>query len=138
MRNGHEFLFGMQCGPVPIDAEHFSNNPNASMTLIIPPRTCFAIWSYGSGEVAIINDGGGGRTIGSAARRTSNTSKRKPSKIEIFRAGKNALLSPLYDCRWTLSRPCRAPNLLQSKFDCPGFFRSSNSMLLSPQIIMLC
>ena len=26
MRNGHEFLFGMQ--PVRIDAEHFSNNPS--------------------------------------------------------------------------------------------------------------
>ena len=64
--------------------------------------------------------------LGSAARSTSSTSKRKSSKIGIVRAGKNSLLPPLYYCQWTLSRPCRAPNLLESKFDCPGFFQPSN------------
>ena len=69
--------------------------------------------------------------LGSAARSTSRTSKRKSRKIGIFRPETNIIATPYK----TLSRPCRAPNLLESKFDCPGFFRPSNKTLLSPFFI---
>ena len=35
---------------------------NVTVTLITAPRTCFASRACGRGGVAIINDGGGGRT----------------------------------------------------------------------------
>ena len=53
------------------------------MTLINPPPTPpELVLRFGLG-VSILNDGGGVR-LGSAARSTSSTSKRKSNKIGIF------------------------------------------------------
>ena len=42
------------------------------------------------------------------------------------------IIATLYYCDLDLSRPCWAQNLLESKFDCTGFFRSGDKMLLLP------
>ena len=47
-----------------------------------------------------MNDGGGGR-LGSAARSTSSTSKRKSNKIGIFRAGTIYYCHPFIIAMWT-------------------------------------
>ena len=49
---------------------------------------------------------------------------------------KYIIVTPLL-LRFGPSRPCWAQNLLESKFDCTGFFRPGNSMLLSPPLLML-
>ena len=59
---------------------------------------------------------------GSAAR-NSRTSRRDFSKSG---------LPPLYYCRWTSFGPFRAPNLSESKFDCPEFLLLGNNTLLPP------
>ena len=105
---------------------------NVTVTLITPPPELVLRFGLMEGGGSIINDGGGGR-LGSAARSTSSTSKRTSNKIGIFRAGTiYYCLPPLYYCDLDLSRPCWAQNLLESNFDCTGFFRSGDKMLLPP------
>ena len=52
-----------------------------------------------------MNDGGGGR-LGSAARNTSSTIKRKSIKIGYFGPEQYVINPPLYYCDLDLSRPC--------------------------------
>ena len=52
----------------------------------LPPQNLFCHPGLRKGGVSIINDCGGGR-LGSAARSTCSTRKRKSNKIGIFRAG---------------------------------------------------
>ena len=69
---------------------------------------------------------------GSAGRNTSRTSRRESIKIGTFPADKLYYCQPFYYCDLDLFTYFRAPNLLESKFDCSGFFRAGNKMLLSP------
>ena len=126
-------------GVIPANDAHGVQVPdNVTVTLInLPPQNLFCdsgLWK-GGGGVSIINDGGGGR-IGSAARSTSSTSKRKSNKIGIFRAGTIYYCHPFY-CNLDLSRPCWAQKLLESEFECTGFCRSGDKMLLPPPLLML-
>ena len=49
----------------------------------------------------------------------------------------NNVSAILYYCNLDLFIYFRAPNLLESKFDCPGFSRAGNITLLSPFLLML-
>ena len=53
-----------------------------------------------------------------------------------FRPNHYIIATPLF-LRFGLVHIFRAPNLLESKFDCPGFSRAGNKTLLSPLLLML-
>ena len=55
-----------------------------------------------------------------------------------FRPDSNIIATPLsYYCGLDLTTYFRAPNFLESKFDCPGISRAGNKTLLSPILLML-
>ena len=92
--------------------------------------TCCALLVYGRVGIAIINQGVGVGP-GSAARNTSRTSRRESVQIGTFSAGQHCYCHPLY-CQWTLFKPFRAPNLLESKCKLPDFFARQQYMLATP------
>ena len=71
---------------------------------------------------------------GSAASNNSRTNHEKGIyKIVTFPAGKKTLLPSLCYCDLDMFvRYFWAPNLLESKFDCPGFFRPATKRYCHP------